>query len=146
MCFNRMRDNALISRLKNAWGRLTPHFFPVCEQVAMFRNTFQSGFLSILYSIGSKPLQVTHRNPCRNRDRSPSSVPSRSASCSLAHRSGTRRCAMGTLSASRTRTFRAPCWRSWARTFRPTTLRAPPVRSGATALVPTLAHRLSLSS
>ena len=24
----------------------------------MFRNTFQSGFLSILYSIGSKPLQV----------------------------------------------------------------------------------------
>lgn len=25
---------------------------------AMFRNTFQSGFLSILYSIGSKPLQI----------------------------------------------------------------------------------------
>lgn len=24
----------------------------------MFRNTFQSGFLSILYSIGSKPLQI----------------------------------------------------------------------------------------
>ncbi len=24
----------------------------------MFKNTFQSGFLSILYSIGSKPLQV----------------------------------------------------------------------------------------
>jgi hypothetical protein len=26
--------------------------------VAMFKNTFQSGFLSILYSIGSKPLQI----------------------------------------------------------------------------------------
>jgi len=24
----------------------------------MFRNTFQSGFLSVLYSIGSKPLQI----------------------------------------------------------------------------------------
>ena len=26
--------------------------------VEMFKNTFQSGFLSILYSIGSKPLQI----------------------------------------------------------------------------------------
>ena len=26
----------------------------------MFKNTFQSGFLSILYSIGSKPLQLWH--------------------------------------------------------------------------------------
>ncbi|KAF0515521.1 DUF667-domain-containing protein [Gigaspora margarita] len=26
----------------------------------MFRNTFQSGFLSILYSIGNKPLQIWH--------------------------------------------------------------------------------------
>jgi len=26
--------------------------------VNMFKNTFQSGFLSILYSIGSKPLQI----------------------------------------------------------------------------------------
>ena len=24
----------------------------------MFKNTYQSGFLSILYSIGSKPLQI----------------------------------------------------------------------------------------
>lgn len=24
----------------------------------MFKNTFQSGFLSVLYSIGSKPLQI----------------------------------------------------------------------------------------
>jgi len=24
----------------------------------MFRNTYQAGFLSILYSIGSKPLQI----------------------------------------------------------------------------------------
>merc|ERR1711907_56109 len=28
------------------------------EGAAMFKNTFQSGFLSILYSIGSKPLQI----------------------------------------------------------------------------------------
>ncbi|RTG89697.1 uncharacterized protein DC041_0006954 [Schistosoma bovis] len=37
----------------------------------MFKNTFQSGFLSILYSVGSKPLQiwdksVIHAN-CRIR-------------------------------------------------------------------------------
>ena len=41
----------------------------------MFRNTFQSGFLSILYSLGSKPLEIWqgegegHRTPskqCRN--------------------------------------------------------------------------------
>ena len=28
------------------------------EGSSMFKNTFQSGFLSILYSIGSKPLQI----------------------------------------------------------------------------------------
>jgi hypothetical protein len=28
----------------------------------MFRNTFQSGFLSILYAIGSKPLQIWRKN------------------------------------------------------------------------------------
>merc|ERR1711916_326759 len=28
------------------------------QAAAMFKNTFQSGFLSILYSIGSKPLQI----------------------------------------------------------------------------------------
>jgi len=28
----------------------------------MFRSTFQSGFLSILYSIGSKPLQIWDKN------------------------------------------------------------------------------------
>ena len=27
-------------------------------QIVMFRNTFQSGFLSILYSLGSKPLEI----------------------------------------------------------------------------------------
>ncbi|EGD78560.1 hypothetical protein PTSG_09254 [Salpingoeca rosetta] len=27
----------------------------------MFKNTYQSGFLSILYSIGSKPLQIWHK-------------------------------------------------------------------------------------
>ena len=28
----------------------------------MFKNTYQSGFLSILYSIGSKPLQIWDKN------------------------------------------------------------------------------------
>ena len=28
----------------------------------MFKSTFQSGFLSILYSIGSKPLQIWEKN------------------------------------------------------------------------------------
>ena len=28
----------------------------------MFKSTYQSGFLSILYSIGSKPLQIWDRN------------------------------------------------------------------------------------
>eukprot|EP00069_Balaena_mysticetus_P004307 bmy_17217T0 len=30
----------------------------------MFKNTFQSGFLSILYSIGSKPLQIWDKKIC----------------------------------------------------------------------------------
>ena len=30
----------------------------VSASCVMFKNTFQSGFLSILYSIGSKPLQI----------------------------------------------------------------------------------------
>jgi len=36
----------------------TPLFSAARETLAMFKNTFQSGFLSILYSIGSKPLQI----------------------------------------------------------------------------------------
>ena len=28
----------------------------------MFKNTYQSGFLSILYSIGSKPLQIWEKS------------------------------------------------------------------------------------
>ena len=31
----------------------------------MFKNTFQSGFLSILYSIGSKPLQIWDKEVCK---------------------------------------------------------------------------------
>jgi hypothetical protein len=31
----------------------------------MFKNTFQSGFLSILYSIGSKPLQIWDKEGAR---------------------------------------------------------------------------------
>ena len=30
----------------------------IIEVSQMFKNTYQSGFLSILYSIGSKPLQI----------------------------------------------------------------------------------------
>ena len=32
----------------------------------MFRNTYQSGFLSILYSIGSKPLQIWDKKGTRS--------------------------------------------------------------------------------
>lgn len=31
----------------------------------MFKNAYQSGFLSILYSIGSKPLQIWNKNSTR---------------------------------------------------------------------------------
>ncbi len=31
----------------------------------MFKNTYQSGFLSILYSIGSKPLQIWDKQSTR---------------------------------------------------------------------------------
>jgi len=31
------------------------------EVSQMFKNTYQSGFLSILYSIGSKPLQIWNK-------------------------------------------------------------------------------------
>lgn len=31
----------------------------------MFKNAYQSGFLSILYSIGSKPLQIWDKNSKR---------------------------------------------------------------------------------
>ena len=38
------------------------YIYMLCRKVwckrKMFKNTFQSGFLSILYSIGSKPLQI----------------------------------------------------------------------------------------
>ncbi|CAN7075246.1 unnamed protein product, partial [Brassica oleracea var. botrytis] len=45
------------------------------KQEEMFKNTFQSGFLSILYSLGSKPLQIWdkevedgHVKRCRDDD------------------------------------------------------------------------------
>merc|ERR1712023_595314 len=44
--------------LKTA-ARHLPRILPLLLLFAkMFKNTFQSGFLSILYSIGSKPLQI----------------------------------------------------------------------------------------
>ena len=36
-------------------------------RAAMFKNAFQSGFLSILYSIGSKPLQIWDKKVRRAR-------------------------------------------------------------------------------
>ena len=33
-------------------------YYTIGEVAQMFKNTYQSGFLSILYSIGSKPLQI----------------------------------------------------------------------------------------
>jgi hypothetical protein len=33
-------------------------FWDFRDEGEMFRNTYQSGFLSILYSVGSKPLQI----------------------------------------------------------------------------------------
>ena len=89
-------------------------------RVAMFRNTFQSGFLSILYSIGSKPLQV--RRPGFSLSFHWSSTLSTFSTPDQTNaRSGTRRCVMATSSASRTRTSRAPCSRSWGPTSPPTT-------------------------
>lgn len=38
--------------------RIHPARINIAEVFSMFKNTFQSGFLSILYSIGSKPLQI----------------------------------------------------------------------------------------
>jgi len=34
------------------------NIYNTIEVALMFKNTYQSGFLSILYSIGSKPLQI----------------------------------------------------------------------------------------
>ena len=48
----------------------------------MFRNTFQSGFLSILYSIGSKPLQIWDKKgkcPTLHDTSPPACAPPRSA-------------------------------------------------------------------
>lgn len=46
------------SKFSASGGELTFEAFDPENQAKMFKNTFQSGFLSILYSIGSKPLQI----------------------------------------------------------------------------------------
>lgn len=46
----------------------------------MFKNTFQSGFLSILYSIGSKPLQIWDKK-VRKVQRAPCSIWFSNVSC-----------------------------------------------------------------
>lgn len=44
------------------------------EWSTMFKNTFQSGFLSILYSIGSKPLQIWEKKVCWYRFKFPPNI------------------------------------------------------------------------
>merc|ERR1712195_236108 len=48
------------SLVQHCQHRASPNRQPRVHQARtdMFKNTFQSGFLSILYSIGSKPLQI----------------------------------------------------------------------------------------
>ena len=46
-------DELLLEELHNISDK-----FALDLENRMFKNTFQSGFLSILYSIGSKPLQI----------------------------------------------------------------------------------------
>jgi hypothetical protein len=41
----------------------------------MFKNSYQSGFLSILYSIGSKPLQIWDKTGARRRTPHPLARP-----------------------------------------------------------------------
>uniref|UniRef100_A0A7S0Q1R5 CFA20 domain-containing protein n=1 Tax=Coccolithus braarudii TaxID=221442 RepID=A0A7S0Q1R5_9EUKA len=51
-----LHTNALPSRRRTRRQRRS------IAQGSMFKNTFQSGFLSILYSIGSKPLQIWEKH------------------------------------------------------------------------------------
>lgn len=46
---------------------------------AMFKNTFQSGFLSVLYSIGSKPLQIWDKKVRGGAGRSGQNITGRAA-------------------------------------------------------------------
>ena len=47
-------DSVNLDSLRLQWPLVTVFWI----RTKMFKNTFQSGFLSILYSIGSKPLQI----------------------------------------------------------------------------------------
>ncbi len=60
----------------------------------MFKNTYQSGFLSILYSIGSKPLQIWDKQSTPTPTQSTTAISS----------------------ASLTRTSNPPSSKSWALT------------------------------
>lgn len=57
-CGTRWYDNVLIFWPFRNWRSPTVFIENTKTWIKMFRNTFQSGFLSILYSIGSKPLQI----------------------------------------------------------------------------------------
>lgn len=50
----------LWDKRRRSWGFISIIIINIIniEVSQMFKNTYQSGFLSILYSIGSKPLQI----------------------------------------------------------------------------------------
>lgn len=54
------RDSPVLlwSSVTTVFFRHRPWWRRAAPAAAMFKNTFQSGFLSVLYSIGSKPLQI----------------------------------------------------------------------------------------
>ncbi|CAK0850303.1 unnamed protein product, partial [Prorocentrum cordatum] len=52
------RTDALAERLESAHEPALEALRAEVAQGTMFKNTYQSGFLSVLYSIGSKPLQI----------------------------------------------------------------------------------------
>ena len=93
----------------------------------MFRNTYQSGFLSILYSIGSKPLSIWDKNGkwsvvLSNRK---GVVCTDTETCLSFFRSFVRlQCVMVTSRESLTETFSLPFSKLWAQTLAQYTLLA----------------------
>ncbi len=78
----------------------------------MFKNTYQSGFLSILYSIGSKPLQIWDKQSTQNAIQFKTD----------------------TSSVSLTKTFNRQSWKSWAPTLPLPSSLVPPTNKRLSAL------------
>ncbi|CAD8058569.1 unnamed protein product [Paramecium primaurelia] len=57
LCKKYKRATFVVQQL-NCWISFDIYLFNKIKKQLMFKNSFQSGFLSILYSIGSKPLQI----------------------------------------------------------------------------------------